>query len=133
MNFLVAFVATFILSAILVPLLLAIARVFGVYDIVQERRCHVYVLFGNVVGTLSEPGIHFLMGRLGIRAFLVRWLGKRYILDNLSNSAASDEVFRTYKPIVSFVGNKRYIHGFRGGETAVALGKGGYGAISLGN
>lgn len=57
--------------------------------------------------------------------------GKRYILDNLSNTAASDEIFRTYKPIVSFVGSKSYVHGFRGGETAVAVG--GYGSIRLGN
>lgn len=56
--------------------------------------------------------------------------GKRYILDNLSNTAASDDIFRTYKPIASFVGAKTYVHGFKGGgETAVA---GGYGAIRLG-
>lgn len=58
--------------------------------------------------------------------------GKRYILDNLSNTAASDDIFRTYKPIVSFVGSKSYVHGFKGGETAVAM-KGGFASISLGN
>lgn len=58
--------------------------------------------------------------------------GKRYILDNLSNTAASDDIFRTYKPIVSFVGGKSFVHGFKGGETAVAMGKGGFGAIRLG-
>jgi predicted transglutaminase-like cysteine proteinase len=58
--------------------------------------------------------------------------GKRYILDNLSNTAASDDIFRTYKPIASFVGAKTYVHGFKGGETAVAVGAGGYGAIRLG-
>ncbi len=57
--------------------------------------------------------------------------GKRYILDNLSNTAASDEIFRAYKPIVSFVGAKSYVHGFRGGETAVAM-KGGLASIRLG-
>lgn len=56
--------------------------------------------------------------------------GKRYILDNLSNTAASDELFRTYKPVASFVGDNTYIHGFKGGgETAVA---GGFGTIRLG-
>jgi predicted transglutaminase-like cysteine proteinase len=58
--------------------------------------------------------------------------GKRYILDNLSNTAASDTIFRTYKPIVSFVGTKSYVHGFKGGETAVAMGKGGMAGIRLG-
>ena len=33
---------------------------FGLYTIVDERRCHVYVLFGKVVGVLDEPGLHFL-------------------------------------------------------------------------
>lgn len=58
--------------------------------------------------------------------------GKRYILDNLSNTAASDDIFRTYKPIASFVGSKTYVHGFKSGEKAIAMGKGGYGSIRLG-
>lgn len=57
--------------------------------------------------------------------------GKRYILDNLSNTAATDDIFRTYKPIVSLVGAKSYVHGFKGGEKAVAM-KGGYSSIRLG-
>ena len=56
--------------------------------------------------------------------------GQRFILDNLSNTAASDDLFRTYKPIASFVGAKTYIHGFKGGgATTVA---GGFGSIRLG-
>ena len=38
------------------PLLLGMARLLGVYAIVQERRCQVYVLFGKVIGILNEPG-----------------------------------------------------------------------------
>ncbi|HEX7862826.1 MAG TPA: SPFH domain-containing protein [Verrucomicrobiae bacterium] len=81
MNFIIALVATFILCGILVPLLLGLTKVFGIYDIVEERRCHVYVLFGNVIGTIEEPGLHFLVSKLGVRALLVRLLGKRYVLD----------------------------------------------------
>ena len=81
MNFIIAFVVTVVACGILVPVVLGLAKVFGLYDIVQERRCHVYVLFGNVVGTIDQPGLHFLFGKLGARAFLVRWLGKRYVLD----------------------------------------------------
>jgi regulator of protease activity HflC (stomatin/prohibitin superfamily) len=81
MNFVIAFVVTVVACGILVPIILGLAKMFGLYDIVQERRCHVYVLFGNVVGTIDQPGIHFLFGKLGARAFLVRWLGKRYVLD----------------------------------------------------
>jgi regulator of protease activity HflC (stomatin/prohibitin superfamily) len=81
MNYVIAAVVTFIACGILVPVILGLAKVFGIYDVVQERRCHVYVLFGNVVGTIDEPGLQFLFSKLGVRAFLVRWLGKRYVLD----------------------------------------------------
>lgn len=57
--------------------------------------------------------------------------GKRYILDNLTNTVASDEIFRTYRPIASFVGDKTFIHGFRDKSTAVAS-RGGFSAIQLG-
>jgi predicted transglutaminase-like cysteine proteinase len=59
--------------------------------------------------------------------------GTRYILDNMSNAVASDELFRTYVPIASFVGDKTFVHGFKQKTTAVALGKGGYSAIRLGD
>lgn len=39
--------------------------------------------------------------------------GQRYILDNLAASVRSDESFASYMPIMSFVGDKSYIHGFR--------------------
>jgi len=81
MPFVIALVVSFVLCAILVPVFLGICKIFGLYDIVQERRCHVYVLFGNVVGTIDQPGLHFLFQKLGVRAFLVRWLGKRHVLD----------------------------------------------------
>jgi predicted transglutaminase-like cysteine proteinase len=58
--------------------------------------------------------------------------GTRYILDNLSNTVASDDIFRTYVPIVSFVGEKRFVHGFKGKSTGVAMGKGGLAGIRLG-
>ena len=45
-------------------------RITGLYDIVDERRCHVYMLFGKVVGMIDEPGLHILPIKLGLRAFL---------------------------------------------------------------
>jgi regulator of protease activity HflC (stomatin/prohibitin superfamily) len=56
-------------------------RLFGVYAIVQERTCHVYVLFGQVVGILDQPGLYFLWRKLGPAALVVNWLGKRHELD----------------------------------------------------
>jgi regulator of protease activity HflC (stomatin/prohibitin superfamily) len=78
--YLSAFV-TFLFSFILMPLLFALLSQFGFYAIVRERSCRVYVLFGKVVGILDEPGLHILPARLGLKAFLVNWLGKCHIVD----------------------------------------------------
>jgi len=72
---------TFFALLIGIPILLWFARLLGVYTIVNERRCHVYVLFGNVIGTIDTPGLYFLWGRLGWRALLVNWLGRCYKTD----------------------------------------------------
>jgi hypothetical protein len=39
------------------------------------------MLFGKVLTVLNEPGLHFLLGTLGPRAFIVNILGKCYELD----------------------------------------------------
>ncbi|MFO0922630.1 MAG: SPFH domain-containing protein [Pirellulales bacterium] len=81
MNGLIAFAITFVASAMLVPIALSFGRLFGVYTIVRERRCHVYVLFGKVVEIIDEPGLHFLWPLMDWKAFVVNWLGKCYVLD----------------------------------------------------
>ena len=63
---LVVFVGAFIAE----PVLLGLARIFGLYAIVQERTCRVYMLFGKVLGVLDEPGLHFLPAKLGPAAFV---------------------------------------------------------------
>lgn len=72
---------TFLLFLIGVPIAGAICRMFGIYTIVQERQCKVYVLFGKVVGTIEEPGLHFLPAKLGLSAFLINFFGRCYTLD----------------------------------------------------
>ncbi|MCU0661573.1 MAG: SPFH domain-containing protein [Myxococcota bacterium] len=72
-----AFVGWFIA----VPVCFFALRLMGVYAIVNERSCHVYTLFGKVVGVLKEPGLNFLWWKMGWRALFVCWLGKRYVLD----------------------------------------------------
>ena len=71
------FVALFVAEA----LIGALFRLFGVYTIVGERRCHVYVLFGQVIGVLDKPGLYLLWMELGPAALIVNWLGKRHVLD----------------------------------------------------
>ena len=64
MSILITAFVTFILAFILVPIFLGIIRLFGVYAIVNEGTCHVYVLFGKVVAVLTEPaGPSDLAGR----------------------------------------------------------------------
>lgn len=94
--FLIALVATFIGCNIAVPLLLGIARLLGLYAIVQERRCQVYVLFGKVIGTIDEPGLHILPFKLGLSAFIVNWLGKCHEVD-----LRLDQVYLRSQPVNS--------------------------------
>jgi regulator of protease activity HflC (stomatin/prohibitin superfamily) len=81
MSFLFAFVATALGLFLLVPTFFAGLRLIGVYVIVPERTARVYVLFGNVVTTLSEPGIHFLWAKMGVRALIINWLGTCHVVD----------------------------------------------------
>jgi len=80
-DFLLAAVVTFFACFIVVPILLGFVRLFGFYAVVQERTCRVYILFGKVLGTLDEPGLHILPLKLGPAAFLVHWLGSCRVVD----------------------------------------------------
>src|SRR5947209_5237074 len=74
-------VFTFIVLFIGVPVFLTLARIFGLYAIVDERTCRVYVLFGKVVGILDQPGLHILPFVIGPAAFVVNLFGKCHVLD----------------------------------------------------
>jgi regulator of protease activity HflC (stomatin/prohibitin superfamily) len=79
--FVIVAAVSFVVFLIGVPLLLALLRMFGVYVVAQERQSLVYVLFGNVVGQIDEPGLHFLWPRMGCRALIANWLGRCYRVD----------------------------------------------------
>ena len=80
-QFIMVAVATFFGLFILGPVVSGFCRIFGVYTVVQERQCRVYMLFGKVVATITEPGLHFLWLKLGWRAPLVNWMGRCHVLD----------------------------------------------------
>jgi hypothetical protein len=67
-----AAVVTFFVCLIVVPVVLALLRAIGLYAIVHEGTCHVYVLFGKVIGVLKEPGFYILPFKLGPAAFIGR-------------------------------------------------------------
>src|SRR6266849_8388211 len=87
---------TFLSLWIIVPVFLAVTRLFGWYAIVQERTCRVYVLFGKVIGTLTEPGLHFLPFAIGPAAFIINFFGKCYVLD-----LRLDQEYRRSEPVNS--------------------------------
>jgi regulator of protease activity HflC (stomatin/prohibitin superfamily) len=80
-NFFIAAVVAFFGLFILVPLFLAFCRGLGLYAIVEERQCKVYMLFGKVALILDTPGLHFLWLKLGWKAPLVNWVGRCNVLD----------------------------------------------------
>jgi regulator of protease activity HflC (stomatin/prohibitin superfamily) len=80
-NVVVTAFVTFFVLLIGEPIVKGFMRLFGFYAIVEESTCHVYVLFGRVIGVLKEPGFYFLWLKLGPAAFIVNWFGKRYVLD----------------------------------------------------
>jgi regulator of protease activity HflC (stomatin/prohibitin superfamily) len=78
---LVSIFVTFLACIIAMPLMFWALRLFGIYAVVDEGQCYVYVLFGKVVAIIDEPGLHILLFKLGLKAPIVRWLGKLYVLD----------------------------------------------------
>ena len=80
-KFLIAGLATFFGLLILGPVLSAFCRVLGIYTVVHERQCKVYMLFGKVVDIIDEPGLHLLWLKLGWKAPFVNWLGRCHTLD----------------------------------------------------
>ena len=81
MSFLVTAIATFFGALIGVPVTLGIARFFGLYTTVDERRAKVYMLFGKVKGVISEPGLHWLWLKFGPSAAIINWFGKVHEID----------------------------------------------------
>lgn len=79
--FMTMFIFTFVGMFIIVPIIGLFTRAFGFYAIVEEGRCHVYVLFGKVIAILDEPGLYFLWFKIGPKALIVNWLGRCHVLD----------------------------------------------------
>jgi regulator of protease activity HflC (stomatin/prohibitin superfamily) len=81
MNTVIAIGVMFLLAFVLEQVVLALSRIFGLFAIVQERTCRVYVLFGKVIGILDEPGLHILPFKIGLSAFVINFLGNCHVLD----------------------------------------------------
>lgn len=72
------FVAGFVAGLFVTPILLGMARFFGLYTCVQECEAQVFTLFGKVIGTIDKAGLQFPLSHFGPRALLIPFFGKRY-------------------------------------------------------
>jgi regulator of protease activity HflC (stomatin/prohibitin superfamily) len=81
MSFIISAIVGFFGCLVGVPVVLGIAKALGIYTTVEERRAKVYTLFGDVVATLNEPGLHFLWKTIGPKAALIPLFGKVYAID----------------------------------------------------
>ncbi len=73
-----AAVAAFFTGLALIPIAMALSRVFGLYAIVKECEAQVFTLFGKVLGVLDKPGLHIPLKAFGPKALLLPFFGKRY-------------------------------------------------------
>jgi regulator of protease activity HflC (stomatin/prohibitin superfamily) len=80
-TFFIAFLVSFALCFVLVPGLLALARWFALYVIVEERHAVVFELFGKVRQVITEPGLHSPWASMGPFAMLVPFFGKKFAVD----------------------------------------------------
>jgi regulator of protease activity HflC (stomatin/prohibitin superfamily) len=96
MTFLISALATCLLMLFLLPVFFLICRIFGIYTVVEERTCSVYVMFGKVIGVLKEPGFYFLPRHLGVTAFIVNFFGRCHVLD-----LRLDQEYRRSEPVNS--------------------------------
>ncbi|MBV9492598.1 MAG: SPFH/Band 7/PHB domain protein [Verrucomicrobia bacterium] len=80
-SFLPAFIISFVLCWIVLPVSVTALKVVNFYTTVQEGHAKVYLLFGRVLGVVGEPGLHLLWLRLGPQAALVRFFGRVLDID----------------------------------------------------
>lgn len=88
--------ATVIICFLAEKLILGIAQLLGFYTIVHEREAKVYVLFGEIVSVINEPGLHFLWPIMGLKALVINWLGSAY-----SRSMSLDQQYIRSIPVNS--------------------------------
>jgi regulator of protease activity HflC (stomatin/prohibitin superfamily) len=75
------FVPAFVAGLVFIPILLGLARFFGLYTCVRECEAQVFTLFGKVIGTIDTSGLQFPLSHFGAKALLIPFFGKRYVVN----------------------------------------------------
>jgi regulator of protease activity HflC (stomatin/prohibitin superfamily) len=76
-GFLIGMLGTGMIGKIIFHL----ATHLGLYVIIREGECKVFILFGKVIRTLEEPGLHLLVTKIGPHALLIPYFGKIHSVD----------------------------------------------------
>jgi regulator of protease activity HflC (stomatin/prohibitin superfamily) len=79
--FLVGFLAGVLGTGVLGKLLFHGATHLGLYAIIREGECKVFVLFGKVIHEIDEPGLHLLVTRIGPHALFIPYFGRIHTVD----------------------------------------------------
>lgn len=66
---------------LLIPIVLGLTRVFGLYTTVNECEAQVFTLFGKVLGTIDDPGLHFPIAEFGPKALLIPFFGRKQLVN----------------------------------------------------
>lgn len=74
------FLPSFFAGLLVIPVLLGIARLFGLYTCVNECESQVFTLFGKVLGTLDQPGLQVPLTKFGPKSLLIPFFGKKYVV-----------------------------------------------------
>lgn len=69
-----------VIGLLLIPFVLGICKLFGMYTTIDECESQVFTLFGKVLGTIDQPGLHFPVTTFGPRALLIPFFGKRQVV-----------------------------------------------------
>ena len=75
------YIAGLVGGLLFVPILLGMARLFGLYTCVKECESHVFTLFGKVIGTINKPGLQLPVKHFGAKASLIPFFGKKYVVN----------------------------------------------------
>lgn len=89
-------ISTAILLLISEILILTMMQALMFFTVVREGTSKVYVLFGQVVHTITEPGLHFLWPALSWRALIFKFAGQIYDID-----MRMDQVYLRSQPVNS--------------------------------
>jgi len=78
MNTFISILTVFFSLFVFEVVIRVLGKLFGFYATIQEKEARVYILFGDIIGVIDKPGLHFLWAELGWKAFFVNWLGRSY-------------------------------------------------------